>query len=79
MFSYIDIDRYQEFQSFQEKASENICDLLIFYPGGTCTIKLFMAVNDNDFTFIIDIYFYETFCTPNPFASARSSLFRHNV
>ncbi len=40
-------------------------DPKIFDMLGSSCLK-FIKVYDNDFTSIIDIYFYETFSTPNP-------------
>ncbi len=44
-----------------------------------CDILVEGQLNNNDFTSIIDIYFYETFSTLIKTISACTSLFRHPV
>jgi hypothetical protein len=38
---------------------------ILLMPNGAVPVVSFNAVYNNDFTLIIDIYFYETFSTPN--------------
>jgi hypothetical protein len=41
------------------------------------TQNIILGLYDNDFTLIIDIYFFETFSTPNTNNQRFNSLFRH--